>query len=402
MFPRFLPILRVLLLALALGSWAIPTAWAGADHTIAFEEALAQASERQVPVVVDFFTDWCVFCKHFDRDLERADSGIAAALEAVVFLSIDAEKGEGVALAKRFAVTGFPTYVVVDAQGELIDRWSGYGGPAHFLRALEGALADPAPLAVKRQRFEEHPTAEWASKFATLAAGEGRYDEALELFAQAEELDPSRDESAQILSTVFTAVRRGIEGYDLDRFDAVARPIALADGASPMTTVMAAQMMESLAASAGEPERGLPYLEKAFALVESPAPGIPPSVAQSIRIDGLLRIRHDEAAAVAAKRAAMPEGWTEDASALNSYAWWCFENRVDLEEAERLARRGVELAPAGGEKAAVLDTVAELCNLRGNCRDAVTLTEQAIAEDPDNDYYREQLERFQKILAQRD
>ena len=47
-----------------------------------------------------------------------------------------------------------------------------------------------------------------------------------------------------------------------------------------------------------------------------------------------------------------------------------------------------------------LDTVAEICLARGGCQDAVSLSEEALANDPENDYYKKQVERFRKELAQ--
>ena len=115
--------------------------------------------------------------------------------------------------------------------------------------------------------------------------------------------------------------------------------------------------------------------------------------------DYALNIQKDLDRALELKKASLGEDWMETAKGLNNFAWWCFENRVNLDEAEQLARKGVELAKAGVEKANVLDTLAELCNLQGNCGDSVHLIEMAIAEAPDNDYFRNQLTRFQELVA---
>ena len=61
----------------------------------------------------------------------------------------------------------------------------------------------------------------------------------------------------------------------------------------------------------------------------------------------------------------MPENWMDDANELNNFAWWCFENKVNYEEAYQFAQRGIELAEPGLLKAYVLDTAAELCNVLG-------------------------------------
>ena len=104
--------------------------------------------------------------------------------------------------------------------------------------------------------------------------------------------------------------------------------------------------------------------------------------------------------AVELKFASMPGGWQDESRSLNEYAWWAFENNVDLERGEMLARKGVELAEPGAERANVLDTAAELCNALGNCDDAVVLMEEAVAQSPDNEYFQKQLERFRKIVAE--
>ena len=93
----------------------------------------------------------------------------------------------------------------------------------------------------------------------------------------------------------------------------------------------------------------------------------------------------------------MPAGWESDAGGLNGFAGWCYENKINLEEAGKLARKGAALASPGAEKAEILDTAAEICNLLGNCDDAVLLAEQAAKEDPKSEHYAKQLKRFAEI-----
>jgi hypothetical protein len=45
----------------------------------------------------------------------------------------------------------------------------------------------------------------------------------------------------------------------------------------------------------------------------------------------------------------------------------------------------------------ILDTVAEIVNLIGFPEDSVGLMELAIKEDPDNEFYKKQLEKFRKL-----
>lgn len=368
------------------------------ENTMTFAEAQAVAQERGVPIVVDFFTDWCVYCKHFDRDKADASTGIDAALAEVVFLSTDAEKGEGIELAKRFDVKGFPTYAVLNAEGELIESWAGYGGPGHFLPALELALSDRATHEEKQARFEASPTAKDAQTLARIADTAGRSAEALDLLRRARELDPQVEVGEQVLYAAFGRMRTDPD-FGFAGFEALAHEEAAREGASTSTVVMAAQMLMSFGPRFDQPDAGLPLLERALAAIEKDPTSVDENTRAQLEIVGLLKLSKDFDAAVARKKSSMAEGWMDSASDLNAFAWWCFENGVNLEEAETLARRGADLAEPGKEKAQILDTVAEICNARGDCRDAVTLIEQAIAEAPADAHYKKQLDRFQKLVA---
>jgi len=158
--------------------------------------------------------------------------------------------------------------------------------------------------------------------------------------------------------------------------------------------------MDAVARKAEDPSIMVPYVKAAVAATDPPALAEQYKDARkSLLVANALYVEKDKEKALALKRQNQPEGWMEDADRLNAFAWWCFENKVNLEEAETLARRGVELAKSGSQKAMVLDTAAEICNLRGSCKDAAELMELAVREDPKNEYYTKQLDRFRKLLA---
>ncbi len=59
-----------------------------------------------------------------------------------VCLKIDAEKGEGKTLAKRYGITSYPTFLVVDTMGQEIGRKVSGGSIPGFIAAIE-RLIDP-------------------------------------------------------------------------------------------------------------------------------------------------------------------------------------------------------------------------------------------------------------------
>ena len=97
--------------------------------------------------------------------------------------------------------------------------------------------------------------------------------------------------------------------------------------------------------------------------------------------------------ALALRRDHLSLEWRNDAEALNSFAWWCFEHNVNLVEAESLARRGVKLTN-GTERANILDTLAEIVNARGRRDEAKRLIDKALKLDPKSDHLVGQKVRF--------
>ena len=89
-----------------------------------YAEALAKARSEERLMFLDFYTDWCYWCKVLDRKV-YTDTAVAHLLNTkFVSLKIDAEKGEGPALDDRLNVSGYPTVILLDPKNEEeIDRF---------------------------------------------------------------------------------------------------------------------------------------------------------------------------------------------------------------------------------------------------------------------------------------
>ncbi len=106
-----------------------------------FAEVKADAAKRGVPVLLDFSARWCGPCKTFART-RLSDEHLRQVLDTkVAFLALDAESGEGAALARVYPVDGYPTFVVVRADGRYVTHFSGFGGPEEWIHRLDTALA---------------------------------------------------------------------------------------------------------------------------------------------------------------------------------------------------------------------------------------------------------------------
>ena len=192
----------------------------------------------------------------------------------------------------------------------------------------------------------------------------------------------------------------GSDDFTFDEVDAEARPL-MTDAGKPVADRLELTMMMAMVAKGkGEAERAAWYLETAMGLPFDAEDEDVVSSRGMLAVDHALLVEKDKDKAVALKRESLEEGWRDDPRQLNRFAWWCFENKVNMDEALELALRGFELAEDDGAKANVLDTVAELCNELGNCGQAVEYMKQAIELSPDREYYKKQLAKFEEALAE--
>jgi thiol:disulfide interchange protein len=101
--------------------------------------ALERARSEGKPVLVNFYADWCVWCKRLEATTLR-DSQVANLLsDRVVPVSLDVD-GNGKELSNQYRVDGLPTILVLDTDGREIGRIPGYMPPSGFLETVEGFL----------------------------------------------------------------------------------------------------------------------------------------------------------------------------------------------------------------------------------------------------------------------
>lgn len=99
--------------------------------------ALSRARASGRPVLVDFSAIWCPSCRRLHETV-FSDPAVQAAINAGYELSlVDYESPEAPAFMTRYAVTGFPTLLVLDADGRLLRRLPISDDPEAFRRSLQ-------------------------------------------------------------------------------------------------------------------------------------------------------------------------------------------------------------------------------------------------------------------------
>ena len=117
-----------------------PIAWRF-DLRRAFQIA---TTEDQL-IVADVYTDWCGWCKMMDKTI-YSNPAVVALSKQYVFVKVNAEdRGDGQTFARDMGVKSYPTTIILDGQGRVLNVAQGYiSSPQAFVEFVEQSRASQA------------------------------------------------------------------------------------------------------------------------------------------------------------------------------------------------------------------------------------------------------------------
>jgi len=137
------------------GSTSTPTGF-----TDDFDAALKASAASSRPVVAVFSgSDWCCWCTRLEEEVFAKEAFLKDATNRYELVFVDSPrdktrlsekaKKRNPELVKKYAIRGYPTVLVLDAQGGVLGK-TGYqrGGGEKYLRHLEKLVAN-GPLVMK-------------------------------------------------------------------------------------------------------------------------------------------------------------------------------------------------------------------------------------------------------------
>ena len=100
-------------------------------------EALEKSKKEGKPIFADIYTTWCGPCKMMSNYVFTNEEVGAFYNENFICVKVDAEKGEGTAVARKYRVRAYPTLLYVDADGKVIFRSEGALSSKQFIKVGE-------------------------------------------------------------------------------------------------------------------------------------------------------------------------------------------------------------------------------------------------------------------------
>ncbi len=122
-------------------------------ETSGWADALKKAKTEKKLIFLDAYTTWCGPCKMMTRNV-FPDAEVGSYYNThFVNVKMDMEKGEGIELSTKYAVTAYPTLLFINADGEVVHRALGYHGVPEFLNLGKKANDPNGTLAAMDKRY---------------------------------------------------------------------------------------------------------------------------------------------------------------------------------------------------------------------------------------------------------
>ena len=141
------------------------------SDTLSWQAILDKAKTENKIVFVDAYTSWCGPCKRMAKDVFTQKSVGDVFNASFINVKMDMENGEGPAVAMRYDVKAYPTYMFITPKGELVHRGLG-AMPAEKFIAIGKAAANPETqfFALKKKYESGEKNADFLKTFAFACA----------------------------------------------------------------------------------------------------------------------------------------------------------------------------------------------------------------------------------------
>ncbi len=93
---------------------------------MSFNEAKELAAKEDKYIFMDCYAVWCGPCKSMERRVFSKESIGNYFNDNFINIKMDMERGEGPGLSNKYRITGYPTLLILDSEGNVVGRQLGY------------------------------------------------------------------------------------------------------------------------------------------------------------------------------------------------------------------------------------------------------------------------------------
>ena len=148
---------KLMLLAVCVFTSQVVSAQGINFKTMSLNEAMGIAGNPAEPkyILIDCYTTWCIPCLEMaQQEFPKKEAGDYINPK-FVSVKIDMEKGEGIEIGKKYNVTAYPTFLILNAQGQEINRIVGKSTAQEFVEKIKAALDPKNSLAGLKAAYDE-------------------------------------------------------------------------------------------------------------------------------------------------------------------------------------------------------------------------------------------------------
>lgn len=314
----------------------------------------------------------------------------------MIHLPVNVFEKNGLALAEEYQIGNtYPVFILTNREGDVISRWTGYTGARSFISSLDRALMDLTTIKSKIAQFENDPTYPKALKLAEFFTDTGEHLDAVKYYRKADSIAAGQGRNVNLTYHIFTNTANAI-WKEMTAFDKIYPAAdAVLDQRRDQDIVNTAIIISRLTRKFDRTEKLDKYLETGMQSAININTEQMNARYNDLKAERQLQLQYDTLGAVKTKKFSLGRGWENDRNKFYSFADWCLERKINLEEAEMYALKAINLTQPGPYRARAYHTAAEICYQRGKIEQALENIDAAIAEHPDNPFYKEERTRYE-------
>ncbi|UCH89570.1 MAG: thioredoxin family protein [Thermoplasmata archaeon] len=132
-------VFSVLLIVISFVPSNIAAEEAGEIAWKSYQNGMADAEYNDKPVIIDFYTDWCTYCKVMDETTYK-DERVINKSKLFVCIKVDGDTNKD--LVEQYGVEAYPTTFFLMPDGAVISRLGGLVYADPFLAEMDKALTE--------------------------------------------------------------------------------------------------------------------------------------------------------------------------------------------------------------------------------------------------------------------